>query len=159
MKVCTKTGQRRLLFERRTKSAITLGDGSEPHLGCDQAGAANARERRRERAQCRQEETRLAWERRTVSRQPHQAPLLVYGSGADAQPFHEEAETIDANENGCLMVLEKALTPGQRLFLTNARNQAEQECRVVHVGHRTHGRARVGVEFSTPNFWNPAGTR
>ena len=105
------------------------------------------------------EDVRLAWERRSASRHAHQATLLVYGSGADKQPFHEEAETIDASDNGCLMVLEKDVAPGQRLFLTNARNQAEQECRVAHVGQRTQGRARVGVEFSTPNFWNPAETR
>jgi hypothetical protein len=44
---------------------------------------------------------------------------------------------------------------GQRLFLTNTRNQAERECRVVHVGRRVRGKARVGVTFlaPSPDFW------
>jgi hypothetical protein len=129
---------------KQAQRTRTQGEASERHAGRP-AG---------------QEETRLAWERRSVSRQAHQASLLVYGSDVDTQPFHEEAETIDANENGCLMVIEKGVAPGQRLFLTNARNQAEQECRVVHVGQRAHGKIRVGVEFSRPasHFWNPART-
>jgi hypothetical protein len=107
------------------------------------------------------EEGRTPSERRSGLRHAHEAALLVYGSGADKQPFHEEAQTVDANENGCLLVLEKAVAPGQRLFLTNVRNQAEQECRVVHVGRRARGKIRVGVEFSRAarNFWKPAEKR
>src|SRR5271170_4963407 len=87
----------------------------------------------------------LPAERRSVMRRAHQADLLVYGSGEDKQPFHEEASTVDASDNGCLLVLHSVVAPGQRLFLTNAGTQAEQECRVVHVSRRAQGPLRVGV--------------
>jgi PilZ domain len=98
------------------------------------------------------------WDRRGKSRHSHQVALLVYGSDAEKQPFHEEASTIDVNERGCLIALESVVSRGQRLFLTNTVNQAEQECRVVHVARRSHGKARIGVEFvrPSPNFWRPA---
>ena len=87
-------------------------------------------------------------DRREGLRHAHSVSLLIYGSDADKQPFHEEAETIDAHENGCSLSLETVVARGQRLFLTNMRNQAEQECRVIH----------VGIEFvaPTPQFWRPA---
>jgi hypothetical protein len=97
-------------------------------------------------------------DRREGLRHTHNVSLLIYGSDADKQPFHEEAETIDAHESGCSLTLETVVVRGQRLFLTNMRNQAEQECRVIHVGRRVHGKARVGIEFvaPTPQFWRPA---
>jgi hypothetical protein len=102
------------------------------------------------------EDRRTPSERRSASRRAHRAELLVYGSGEDRQPFHEGAETIDANDSGCLLVIETSVSPGQRLFLTNAQNLAEQECRVVHVGQRAQGKLRVGVQFPNPvsHFWN-----
>jgi hypothetical protein len=97
-------------------------------------------------------------DRRDGLRHAHQVPLLIYGSDADKQPFHEEAETIDAHENGCSLAMGTVVVNGQRLFLTNMRNQAEQECRVVHVGKRVHGKSRIGIEFVAPTrqFWRPA---
>jgi len=94
-------------------------------------------------------------DRRGGLRHAHQVPLLIYGSDADKQPFHEESETMDAHENGCSLAMEAVVVNGQRLFLTNMRNQAEQECRVVHVGKRVRGKSRVGIEFvaPTPQFW------
>jgi PilZ domain len=97
-------------------------------------------------------------DRRKGLRHSHATLLLVYGSDAEKQPFHEESETIDANENGCLLVLESDVAKGQKLFLTNMRNQAEQECRVVYVGRRVKGKSRIGVEFPRPmpQFWRLA---
>jgi len=94
-------------------------------------------------------------DRRKGLRHTHSVQVLVYGSDVDRQPFHEESKTIDANEDGCLLMLETTVAKGQRLFLINMRNQAEQECRVVHVGRRTRGEARIGVEFlrPAPNFF------
>jgi hypothetical protein len=104
------------------------------------------------------EATRDAADRRAGLRHTHTVSLLIYGSDADKQPFHEETETIDAHDQGCSLSLETVVVRGQRLFLTNMRNQAEQECRVIHVGRRVRGRARVGIEFvkPTPEFWRPA---
>ena len=97
-------------------------------------------------------------DRRVKRRNSHNVPLLIYGSDAEKQPFHEEATTIDVNESGCLIAIDSAVSLGQRLFLTNTVNQAEQECRVVHVGRRFRGKARIGVAFVRPaaNFWRPA---
>ncbi|MGD0957129.1 MAG: PilZ domain-containing protein [Candidatus Acidiferrales bacterium] len=94
-------------------------------------------------------------DRRRSLRQPHAATLLVYGSGADKQPFHEEAETINTSEHGCELALDTCVARGQRLFLTNTCNQAEQECRVVYVSRRGRGKIRVGVAFPAPapEFW------
>ena len=94
-------------------------------------------------------------DRRKGLRHAHNARVLVYGSNGSLQPFHEETETIDANDEGCLLTLELIVELGQRLILTNMNNQAEQECRVVHVGKRMHGKARVNLTFDTaaPNFW------
>ncbi len=95
-------------------------------------------------------------DRRRSLRRPYAAALLVYGSGADKQPFHEEAETINVSEHGCEMAVETSVASGQRLFLTNTRNQAERECRVVYVSRGGHGKARVGVAFpvAAPEFWH-----
>ncbi|MFZ3201961.1 MAG: hypothetical protein ACLQMT_02595 [Candidatus Acidiferrales bacterium] len=94
-------------------------------------------------------------DRRKILRYAYFMPVLVYGSDVDKQPFHEQVETIDANKNGCLLALDSIVARGQRLFLINMRNQAEQECRVAHVGERAQGRARVGIEFLHPAsyFW------
>jgi hypothetical protein len=97
-------------------------------------------------------------ERRGALRHTHRVSLLIYGSDADKEPFHEETETIDAHDHGCSLSMETIVVRGQRLLLTNMRNQSEQECRVVHVGKRVKGRARVGIEFVVPaaQFWRPA---
>ncbi len=96
-----------------------------------------------------------ARDRRKILRHRYSVPVLVYGSDADKQPFHEQIETLDANKDGCLLALESIVACDQRLFLINMRNQAEQECRVAHVGERAQGRARVGIEFLHPAsyFW------
>ncbi|MGH9575510.1 MAG: hypothetical protein ACRD40_18525 [Candidatus Acidiferrales bacterium] len=97
-------------------------------------------------------------DRRKVLRNSRETAVLVYGSDSEKQPFHEQSDTIDANENGCLLSLASSVSPGQRLFLTNMQNQAEQECRVVYVGPLVRGKSRVGVEFTRPSaqFWQNA---
>jgi hypothetical protein len=46
--------------------------------------------------------------------------------------------------------METRVARDQRLFLINMRNQAEQECRIVTVGKRVHGKARAAIRFSRP---------
>ena len=95
---------------------------------------------------------------REGQRRVHRVPLLVYGWDAEGQPFHEEAEAFEINENGSLLWLESRVARGQRLFLTNMRNQAEQECRAITIGKRVDGKARVAIQFSrpAPHFWREA---
>ena len=94
-------------------------------------------------------------ERRKSKRRQESFPLLVYGSDSEKQPFHEEAETLEINDHGCLLAIENEVVAGQRLFLTNVTNQAEHECRVIHVGKRFRGKVKVGLEFFRPasGFW------
>jgi PilZ domain len=89
-------------------------------------------------------------DRRKSKRWAQPVPVLVYGSDTEKQPFHEKTETIDINDDGCLLTLESGIVAGQHLFLTNMRNRAERECVVVHVGKRVQGKARVGVNFLRP---------
>jgi hypothetical protein len=96
-----------------------------------------------------------AADRRKSTRWKQPVPVLVYGSDEDKQPFHEETETLDINEDGCAFPLATTVVRGQALFLANARNQAERECRVVHIGKRNKGKCRVGVNFLRPGT-NPA---
>jgi hypothetical protein len=95
-------------------------------------------------------------DRRRSLRHSYNAQLLVYGSNAEKQPFHEHVETIDANDDGCLFELETSVLEGQRLFLVHSRTQAEQECRIVRVGKRVAGKACIAVSFGSPttNFWH-----
>jgi hypothetical protein len=97
-------------------------------------------------------------ERRQGQRPARRVPLLVYGWDAEEQPFHEEAEAFEINESGSLLWLETRVARGQRLFLINMRNQAEQECQVNTIGKRVHGKARVAIQFKrrAPHFWREA---
>jgi len=97
-------------------------------------------------------------ERRSSKRRVHRVALLVYGSDSDKEPFHEEAYTLEVNDNGCILSLENIVMPGQRLFFVNPRNM-EHECRVIRVGRRVRGKARVAIEFLSPSprFWNSSG--
>jgi len=93
-------------------------------------------------------------DRRRSRRREHRLPLLVYGSDPEKQPFHEEVHTLEMNDRGCSLLLESEVTPGQRLYLINARDQA-LECRVVRVGKRMRGKARASLELIAPeaHFW------
>ncbi len=117
-----------------------------------EAERERARASLRRRAETLEKET---GERRPSPRSVHRVPVLVYGSDSEKQPFHEEAYTLDVNDCGCLLSLATLVSTGQRLVLTNTRNQAEHECRVVHVGKRANGKAHISVEFlrPAPEFW------
>jgi hypothetical protein len=107
---------------------------------------------------CEEPSERDSIERREGQRPTRRVPLLVYGWDAKEQPFHEEAEAFEINENGFLLWLETRVKRGQRLFLANMWNQAEQECRVITIGKRVHGKARVAIQLSrsAPHFWREA---
>lgn len=94
-------------------------------------------------------------DRRKSKRSVHRVPLLVYGSNPENEPFHEEVYTVEVSDSGCLFSLAMPVLRGQRLVLINMRTQDEKECRVVHVGRRTQGRTRIGIEFvrAVPDFW------
>lgn len=120
--------------------------------------ALKTAEQHRARAIQRTQERRLEshrGDRRNSKRVETNVPLFVYGSNTHQQPFHEEAFTLDLNDGGCRLSLAEDVAPGQRLFLSNTENQAERECRVIHVSKRFKGRLRIGVTFFQPDpqFW------
>ena len=94
-------------------------------------------------------------DQRTTRRVELNVPLFVYGSNFDHQPFYEEAYTLDLNESGCRVSLLAEVAHGQRLWITNTENEAERECRVIHISRRVQGRVHIGVGFlqSGPQFW------
>jgi hypothetical protein len=94
-------------------------------------------------------------DQRTTKRVLLNVPVFVYGSNFDRQPFHEEAYTLDLNDGGCLISLQAEVVHGQRLWITNTENEAERECRVIHIEGRVKSRVHVGVGFlhSGPQFW------
>ena len=94
-------------------------------------------------------------EHRKTRRSQPRVSLLVYGSDVDKHPFHEETDTLNANEEGCLLLLEAPVVRGQRLFVVNLKNQDERECRVVRLGKPLQGKRQVAVEFlrPAPEFW------
>ena len=70
----------------------------------------------------------------------------------------EQTQTLVVNAHGALIELEGKVVKGQRLRLTNRATRVEQDCRVMHLGPTSGGKAQVGVEFvkPSPDFWSIA---
>lgn len=145
---------RELREAQRAKTGSGLSDTSDSPQP-DARSNARAEDRQENRRDNHKDQGTAVADRRNTKRRAHQFPLLVYGSDAEKQPFHEETETLDINEDGCSLSIENTVVRGQRLFLANKVNQAEIAARVVHVGRRANGKVRIGVEFlrSAPEFW------
>jgi len=97
-------------------------------------------------------------DRRRSQRWSQPVPVLVYGSDAERQPFHEETETVKINDHGCSFVIATSVSAGQRLFLVNMWNEAERKCRVVQTSRSSGGKRKVAVEFAggeSVDFWMP----
>ena len=94
--------------------------------------------------------------RRKSARCKPPTTLLVYGSTAEKQPFHEEAHIVNANDRGCMIALEHPVARGQRLFVVNLANEKDLECRVVRLNKETNGKRHVALEFlrAAPEFWS-----
>jgi hypothetical protein len=84
-------------------------------------------------------------------------PVHVYGHGSHKEPFHEQTHTLHVNANGALLLLSVPVRKGQKLHITNALTQQEQDCRVVFLGNRHSRTIEAGVEFPDTNldFWLP----
>jgi hypothetical protein len=97
-------------------------------------------------------------DQRRTGRARVQIPLFVQGNapGTDAG-FFEEARTIEINAHGALLSMKNAVTPGQRLTLTNSTNRRTQECTVTAVSAKEGGDVEAAVAFSAPapKFWRP----
>lgn len=96
-------------------------------------------------------------ERRRTPRSHIPIPLFVYGHTPEGQPFYEEAFTSAVNVHGGSMRMEMAVQLGQRLLVTNQKNECELPCIIVFVGARLGGGTDVAFSFTAamPYFWRP----
>lgn len=81
--------------------------------------------------------------------------IRACGKDVDGRKFREDSHTIVVNAHGALLYLQKAVTLGAELLLSNPISDDEQECRVVYLGETSDKGTRVGVEFlsPSPHFW------
>lgn len=82
-------------------------------------------------------------------------PVMAYGWSQEEISFHENTLTLLVNASGGLITLKAKVNVGDTIFVVNQSTQAEQECRVAHVGPEFEGKLRVGFAFKkqTPSFW------
>jgi len=94
-------------------------------------------------------------DRRRSRRWAFDIPVYVYGHGIGRETFHEEAHTLNVNENGALLLLSVPVRKGQTLLLTNQITQQEMGCRVVRLGKQHSRTIETGVAFekANPDFW------
>jgi general secretion pathway protein A len=87
-------------------------------------------------------------------------PLFIYGYWPDGTPFYEETQAIATNPRGGLISMRTPVQPGQRLLITNKKNECSQECVVELLGASLARGVDVAFEFSTPtpDFWGPVET-
>ncbi|HEV2522010.1 MAG TPA: PilZ domain-containing protein [Candidatus Acidoferrales bacterium] len=78
--------------------------------------------------------------------------------GPQSASFEEKTHTLVVNAHGALIALAGKVNKGQRLRLINVSTQAEELCRVVHLGSPAGDKIQVGVEFlkPSPDFWHIA---
>jgi hypothetical protein len=83
--------------------------------------------------------------------------VFVYGYGPTKNPFFKEAQTVKANSEGCLLILNAPVSRGQKLLLMNGteQNPVEAEIRMT----RSLGAQTYEVEVSFPvartDSWPP----
>jgi hypothetical protein len=94
-------------------------------------------------------------ERRRTPRKHIPVPLFVYGHTPEGNPFYEETFTNAVNVHGGSMRMEAGVQLGQRLLVTNQKNECELPCIIVFVGARLGGGIDVAFSFTAamPYFW------
>jgi hypothetical protein len=83
-------------------------------------------------------------------------PVLVRARAENDGSLSEQSHTLVVNAHGALIALTVEVQPGQELVLKNRVTGEQQECRVVHVGHKQVDKAEVGIAFAhpAPHFWH-----
>lgn len=94
-------------------------------------------------------------ERRRTPRKHIPVPLFVYGHTLEGQPFFEETFTDAVNVHGGSMRMQTGVQLGQRLLVTNRKNECELPSIIVFVGARPDGAIDVAFSFTAamPYFW------
>ena len=99
--------------------------------------------------------TPFLYDRRSTERLPTRVPMFVYGHSTNGEPFYEATELRFVNALGGLITVQTAVAAGQKLLLTNRRNQCDLQCRVVGLRSRDSSRFAIAVAFDSPmpNLW------
>jgi hypothetical protein len=94
-------------------------------------------------------------ERRRTPRKHIPISLFVYGHTPEGQPFYEQTFANAVNMHGGSMRMEAGVQLGQRLLVTNQKNECELPCIIVFVGARLGGGIDVAFSFTAamPHFW------
>jgi hypothetical protein len=81
--------------------------------------------------------------------------ISVYGYGSLKNPFFKEARALNANPRGCLLILNAAVSRGEKLLLMNSSGQNPAEAEIVNTRSLTDQLFEVEVSFSAPrpDFW------
>jgi hypothetical protein len=97
-------------------------------------------------------------ERRRTPRRHIPVPLFVYGHTPEGYPFYEETFTSAVNLHGGSMSVQAAVQLGQRLLVTNQKNECALPCIIVFLGARLGGGTDVAFSFTAamPYFWRDA---
>jgi hypothetical protein len=82
-------------------------------------------------------------------------PVLIYGYGADKQPFREDTRMRLADMQSGEFSLATPVAKGQKLILIGSSDDI-QRCRVISVGAQIDGKRIIGIRFrgSIWEFWS-----
>jgi chemotaxis receptor (MCP) glutamine deamidase CheD len=104
-------------------------------------------------------------ERRRTARVALCVDLIVRGEMQGDGAFEAETHTLSVSGYGGMMVLDQAVTIGQKLMVTNANSGQKAECTVVSVKTTGNTKRNVAFEFTSAEiyFWKmcfpPAGAK
>ena len=89
------------------------------------------------------------------------AKVCVYGYSSSKSPFFKEARAVKATSGGCLLILNAAVNPGEKLLLLSAAGQNPAEAQIVNTRSLTTRLFEVEVAFPGPrhDFWPASATR
>jgi hypothetical protein len=89
------------------------------------------------------------------------AKVTVYGYSSSKSPFFKEARAVKPSSDGCLLILDAAVNPGEKLLLISAAAQHPAEAEIVNSRSLTARLFEVEVSFPSPrhDFWPVSATR
>lgn len=89
------------------------------------------------------------------SSEARSASVRVYGYGPSKTPFLKDAKALKANSNGCLLILNAAVSRGEKLLLMHGVAQNLAEAEIVNTRSLSGQLLEVEVSFPAPqpDFW------
>ena len=90
------------------------------------------------------------------SKENKSAKVCVYGYSSSNSPFFKEARALRTNSEGCSLILDAAVSCGEKLLLINAATPNPTEAEIVNTRSLTAQLFEVEVSFPAPrpDFWS-----